>query len=546
MKTQIPTFFILISSGLSYAQTLQDGIYKTENERFTESKATFDALIAKEPNNGSYYFYKAENFYEWSQVDKAPEYVDSAKATWLKGTGLNPENPLSIVAQGKIQWLNNDQVGAKATFAKALSATKNKNTEVMRAIAETYIESPLQSLDDAISVLNIAIKLDPKNEDSQLLLGDALLAKTPDNGSEAIKCYNEVLKINPKSPRGIVRVANLYRRAQNWETANDYYKEAISIDPTYAPAYRENAELYFLFGSGQLAIQNWEKYLELNNGNEARYRYASSLYIAGQYCDAIKQIESLQAANFNNYFMERILAYCYYECHQTDGVDVSTATTNGLKALDRYFGIVPSDKIIFEDYKYKGMLLSLSGSDSLAIIELSKGYELNPTAHEILGEIGKLYFKAKKYDKVIEVYNKKKIVSELKGLEYYDLGRSYYYGPKNYNSADSAFAKLNELSNTYYPGFLWRARVTYFVDTVETNYSQKPYYEKVYELITADDKNTKFGKTAFTESVKYLGRYYSFENSPGKDIEKAREFWNKIVEMDPNDADAAAFFKANP
>lgn len=546
MKTQLTTFFSVLSCGFSFAQSLQDGINKTENERFTESKAAFDALISKEPNNGAYYFYKAENFFEWSQVDKAPEYIDSAKAVWSKGITLDPENPLSIVAQGKIQWLNNDAVGAKATFTKALSATKSKNAEVMRGIAETYIESPVQSLDDAITVLNSAIKLDPKNEDSQLLMGDALLAKTPDNASEAIKYYNEVLKINPKSPRGIVRVANIYRRAQNWETANDYYKEAISIDPTYAPAYRENAELYFLFGSGALAIQNWEKYLELNNGNEARYRYASSLYIAGQYCDAIKQIESLQSVNYNNYFMERILAFSYYECNKADGIDVATATSNGLKALERYFGIVPSDKIIFEDYKYKGMLLSLSGSDSLAIIELSKGYELNPTAHEILGEIGKLYFKAKKYDKVIEVYNKKKSVSDLKGLEYYDLGRSYYYGPKNYIAADSAFAKLNELSNTYYPGFLWRARVTYFVDTVQTNYSQKPYYEKVYELITADDKNTKFGKTAFIESAKYLGRYYSLDVSPAKDITKAKEFWTKIIEIDPNDADALAFFKLNP
>jgi tetratricopeptide (TPR) repeat protein len=544
MKTQITTFFILITSGLSFAQSLQDGIYKTENERFTESKETFDALIAKESSNGAYYFYKAENFYEWYQVDKAPEYLDSAKATWLKGIALSPENPLSTVAQGKIQWLNNDQTGAKATFTKALSATKNKNAEVMRAIAETYIEFPVQSLDDAISVLTLAIKLDPKNEDSQLLMGDALLAKTPENASEAIKYYNEVLKINAKSPRGIVRVANIYRRAQNYDTSKDYYEEAISIDATYAPAYREIAELYFSADKGQLAIQNWEKYLELNNGNEARYRYASSLYIAGQFCDAIKQIESLQAANFNNYFMERILAYCYYECNQSGGVDVSVATINGLNALERYFSIVPSDKIIFEDYKYKGKLLSLSGSDSLAIIELSKGYELNPTAYEILGEIGKMYSKAKNYNKVIEIYNKKKSVSELESIEYYELGRANYYGPKNYAAADSAFTKLTEMANTYYPGFLFRARCIYFLDTVESNYSQKPHFEKVYELITEENKGTKLGKTAFMESAKYLGRYYTY--SPEKDIVKAKEFYKKIIEIDPNDADAAAFFKENP
>jgi tetratricopeptide (TPR) repeat protein len=544
MKTKVTTFFILITSGLSFAQSLQDGINKTENERFTESKETFDALIAKEPSNGAYYFYKAENFYEWSQVDKAPEYVDSAKATWLKGIALSPENPLSIVAQGKLQWLNNDAVGAKATFAEVLKSTKNKNTEIMRAIAETYIESPVQSLDDAISVLNLAIKLDPKNEDSQLLLGDALLAKTPDNGSEAIKCYNEVLKINPKSPRGLVRVANLYRRAQNYAAAKDYYDESISIDPTYAPAYRENAELYFLYQKGDLAIQNWEKYLELNFSNEARYRYASSLYLAKRFCEAIKEIESLQAANFNNFYMERILAYSYYECSQLNNIDAATAVQNGLKAFDRYYSIVPSENIIYQDFKYKGLLLSISGNDSLAILELQKGFEFSPSNYEILSEIAKLQYKNKNYAGVVETYNKKKSFSELTSLEYYDLGRAICYGPKDYVAADSAFAKLNELSPNYYVGFIWRARVMYYVDTVETNYSQKPYFQKVYELITADDKNTKFGKTAFIESAKYLGRYYTY--SPEKDIVKAREFYNKVIELDPNDADAAAFFKENP
>jgi tetratricopeptide (TPR) repeat protein len=416
----------------------------------------------------------------------------------------------------------------------------------LRNIAETYIECPNKSLDDAIALLTTAIKIDPKNEDAHLFMGDALLAKTPENGSESIKYYNEVLKINPKSPTGLVRIGNLYRQARSFSAANEKYIEAISIDSTYAPAYRESAELYFQYDKAESAIKNWEKYLSLNNGNEARYRYATSLFIANKFCAAITEIENLQAKNFNNYYMERILAYCYYECSKTGNMEASLSSSSGLKALDRYFAIVPKDKIIYQDYKYKGLLLTLSGSDSLAILELEKGYELNPESHEILSEIAKLQFKAKKFNDAIVTFNKKKTLVGLTVLEYYDLGRAYYFGPKNYAAADSAFASLIEFSDSYYPAYLWRARNMYYLDTVESNYSQKPYYEKVYELITKDDKNSKFGKTAFIESARYLGRLYSFESSPFKDIEKAKNCWNAILELDPADVESLTFFKENP
>ena len=94
-------------------------------------------------------------------------------------------------------------------------------------------------------------------------MGDALNLKTPENASTAIKSYNMVLTINPKSPRGIVRTAKIYQRAKNYDLANEKYKEAQGIDSTYAPAYRENAELNMMFNQSKKAIENWKKYLSL-------------------------------------------------------------------------------------------------------------------------------------------------------------------------------------------------------------------------------------------------------------------------------------------
>ena len=75
----------------------------------------------------------------------------------------------------------------------------------------------------------------------------------------------------------------MYQRAKNFELADQKYKEAQAIDPTYAPAYRENAELFMMFKQSEKAIANWKKYLELNNSTEARFRYATAMFVGKQY-----------------------------------------------------------------------------------------------------------------------------------------------------------------------------------------------------------------------------------------------------------------------
>jgi tetratricopeptide (TPR) repeat protein len=525
---KIAVFASLLCTGL-HAQTLKEASYKTDNERFSEASSEFKALVAKEPT-GVNYFYFGENYYEWGEKD-------SALLIWKTGAEKDLVSPMSFVAKGKMLWVTGNKDAAKVEFTKALTSTKNKNAEVMRAIAETYIESENKSLDEAIALLENSTKLDPKNEDGHLLLGDALLEKTPTNGSPAIVSYKKVLEINPKSPRGIVRIAKLYQRAQNFEEANKYYQEAKSVDATYAPAYRENAELNMMFKQNAKAIENWKKYLELNNSDDARYRFATAMYSGKQYCEVIPEIEGLQSKGFNNFYMERMLTYSYFEC----GKDPDLAK-KGLAASDRFFNTAPSDKIIFKDYKYRGLILSKSGSDSLAIIELEKASALNEdAAKELAPDIAKLYSKQKKYDKVIAIYEAKKASGALTATEQFDLGNAYFKGPKDYVKADTAYASVLALSPSYYPAAYYRARCAYIFDPNKEKWMAKPYLEKVIELVKPEERASKNNKPLVMEAAKYLGDYYV--NSTEKDTVKAKSYWNIVKELDPADKQAEAFFK---
>ncbi len=526
--TKLVVIAILFNTTL-FGQTLKDAINKTENERFAQATIEFNKLIATLPNNGSYHFYAGENYFAKGEQD-------SAVAEWNKAYTVEPTAAISIVSAGKAAWVSGDQAKAKILFAQALKVSKNKNAEIMRCIATTYITSEKKDLDEAIRILTIATKIDAKNEDGHLLMGDALNLKTPGDGSPAIKSYNMVLTINPKSPRGIVRTAKLYQRAKNYDLANEKYKEAQSIDSTYAPAYRENAELNMMFNQSKKAIENWKKYLSLNNTYESRYRYATALFNGKQYCEAIPELLDIQKNSFNNFYIERMLTYSYYEC-----ATIADGPVQGLKSSAAFFAIVPAEKVIYLDYKYKGLLLSKNSQDSLAIIEIEKASMLNANAAiELASDLAKLCFKTKQYDKAIAAYELKITKDKLTVAEYFDLGKAYYFGPKNYIAADSAFAKVNKLSSKYVGGYLWMARTKLMQDPEKTQWLAFDAYNTILTLVpTAEERATDKTKNTVIEACKYLGDYYV--NSPAKNAEKAKECWTIVHTLNPDDKQAKAF-----
>jgi len=194
------------------AQSLQDAITKTDNERFESAAVDFRNLIAKEPSKGDHYFYYGENFFKRGDLDSAQVY-------YAKGAELNATFPLNYVGLGKVLWFKGIQPEAKTQIFKATTLGGNKNAEVIRKIAEIYINADQKNLDEAINLLNVAIKLEPKNQESYLLLGDALLEKNPTDGGPAMKNYSKASELNPKSPKGDLRSGKLYQRGQNYQLA---------------------------------------------------------------------------------------------------------------------------------------------------------------------------------------------------------------------------------------------------------------------------------------------------------------------------------------
>lgn len=531
----IALFSMAMTGSFSFGQTLADALKKTDNERYEEAAKDFRSLVTQGGISvGDVYFFYGENFFQ-------SEENDSAKIMWNKGVSLDPENPLAIVGQGKALWISGDTTSASAIFQTVLKNTKRKNAEVIRQIAAVFIYSNQKSLNQAASLLEVAIKLEPKNQNNYLLMGDAQVEINPRNSTEAMKYYNKAGDIN-NNARVFVRKAKIYQRAQNPKLADSLYRVAQEMEPSYAPAYRERAELNMKFGQTNQSISNWEKYIQLNDSDHARYRYATSLFLGKKYADAIKEIEILHKRGYKNLYTERIFAYSIYEDNVVNNAD-SLAYVKGLNALEGYFKIAPKDKIIGSDYKYQAQYYQKLNQPEKYFASMEKAAESDPIiAGEIYGDLATTYMKDKNYAAAIEMFNKKMAgdSTRLSIAEYYELGRAYYFGPQDYEKSDIANKKVLEQAPEYAMSYLWRARSNSHLDIDKTTWAAKTFYENFLINLTEDQKSGQF-KSMAIEAYKYLGDYYI--NSPEKDMEKAKETWGQILKLDPDDVQAKAFFK---
>jgi tetratricopeptide (TPR) repeat protein len=493
------------------AQTLQSAIKLTENEQFETASRQFSTLLKSQPENGDIYYFWGDNYFK-------SEEQDSARWYFQKGIEVAPTNPLNYAGLGKIYLHEKKAAEAQAQFDKAQKLANPKEAKVLVKIAEAWIKSPEKDLEKAATLLIMAQKLEPKNPEVFIMMGDMYLEKA--DGNNAIEQYNKARDLDKTSVKAILRQGQLYGRSKNYNLALEKYKEAEAIDPNFAPAYREQGELYFLSKKYDIAKQKYEKYLDLSgNLPSAQTRYGSFLFLNKEYEKAIEQLNIVLKSDTSKNNLNRLLGYSYFEVGDFE---------KGTRYMNRFFARAAKEntRLLSSDFEYRAKLLSKTGNDSLAIIDYEKVLEMEPERLEIYSELAALSTKAKKYDKTIYYYNKKVEAGKANGNDWFYLGRAYY-NTKNFAMADSSFKQLTLVQPTLPVGYLWRAKASIQIDPESKEWLAKPHYEAFIEKTTDPSKSVK----DLIEAHKYLGFYY-FKNN---EKEKAKEEFLAVKELDPND-----------
>lgn len=508
----------LSMTGILKAQSLEDAVKAMDIEQYQKSKNILRTLIANTPENPELYYYLGENYFRTSEDDSAAFY-------FKKGTEINAASPYCFVGLGEVNLLNKDTTSARANFEKAAAMNKGKDFKTYLLIGQAYTRSEeSRNLAAATTYLAKAKTLEPKNADLYLALGDVALEQN--NGTEAAKNYEQSLTLNGKNPRPFVRQGQIYKRALNFEVSLDYFNKALAIDPNYPPAFRELGELYFKANKFDKAIESYKRYVEsTDNSINTQVRYASFLFLNKDYKEAISVINQVLEKDTTKLVVYRLLGYSAYETKDYP---------RALQGMNTFFQKAEAKRLIPSDYAYLGKSQIKNKMDSLGIMNIRKGMDLDTNNLDLYNDLADAYYQAKRFAESAATYEIKKAKKGLNAAEYFNWGRSLYFA-KEYVKADSAFSRVNQIK-PFATAFLYRGRINVALDTDNKQGLAKPFYDKVIEMQSADPvKNKK----DLVEAYSYLGDYF-FQQ---KDNVQSKASWQKVLEIDPENKQAIEVLK---
>ena len=549
MKKIVNTTLGLVLVGSSvFAQSLADAKKAIDAEQYQKSKTILKGLIQSQPTNGENYFYLGN-------VYMKTDYIDSAKTTYNKGVAADNEGPLNHVGLGAVALAENPSA-AKAHFDKALSLTKRRDHQTLLAIGKAYVAAPKPDGAAAVAALEKAKEINSKDAEVYLALADAYRAQQ--KNSEAFSNYRTAFDMDKSLLRAKLELGVLNKLSKAYPESVEVLNSIVALDPNYGPVYRELAETYYYWGNAQSskyeerinqALKYYEKYMDLTDRSlESRERHATFLILAKKYKELEAEANAMAKMDKTN---PRIFRYLGYAAYENGNYPAS------VQALKDFIAKVDTSRIIGQDYLYLGQAqMKIPGSESEGIANLKKAVELDSTNVEVMSEIGKALYSAKKYKDAAEIFELavNNPESKTKAYDSFYLGMAHYFDyatqvnakqtpdPSILTKADSAFSYVIQVSPTSPDSYLYRARVKKLTDDSENMKGlMVPDYEKYIEVVLAKPNATDEPrvKNAVIEAYKNLGAYYQ-----NTDVAKAKEYFNKVIQLEPSDAYAQSALKA--
>lgn len=535
-----------------HAQTVQDGLALIHGERYNDAGALFKKLAEGTPS--------ADNQYYLGYYYIKTNQLDEAQKAFEKGLQLDEKSYLNQVGLGTIALSKGDRAKAKELFDTA-EKKKGKDAEVLYRIGEAYtLFEKNNDPAEAIRLLDAAVKRDKNLADAYIAKGDALMLRN--EGGNAVTAYEYALTAKPNYAVAHNSIGQIYLRGKNYNLALENYKKAIEADANFAPAYKDLAELYFLAQQYKKAAENFDLYIQKSGTTdpEMKLRAAQFAFTADDYAKSLQLLEEIKG-KINNPITLRMYGWSYFKTNEPD---------KAIQNLDEFMKTAP-DKVIGDDYKYLGRAYNQKvtdgkGYDSLGMVYILKGADLDTSKTQAAAtykEVAGLYYAAKDYPKAAAAYNKGNSLDTAKATanDYYYEGLANFQTassivvPKSgdpnfadstkiaadkknlYLRADSIFATVTQKLPEWPYGYYWRASTLYNAYDRQENVDKgisAPHYLKLVELAEKDPDPNKY-KSYLKLAYGYLAFY---NQSTVKDAAKAKEYWEKLLAVDPDNAAA--------
>lgn len=505
-----------------FAQSVDQGKKFFYYERYKSAKENFEKVLAANPNDLNAIYWLGQTLIEMKDVP-------GAKAVYAKALETNGNAPLLLAGMGHIELLEGKKDIARQHFETAISISKGKDGSVLNAIGNANVDSKDGDANYVITKLTPYTQ-DKKFKDAEtwLQIGDAYRVLV--DGGNAVTAYQKALAIDPTLAAAKHRIARIYLTQKNPESFLPAYEEAIALDPNYAPSVYD-LYVYWYDRDINKAKTYYDKYLTISDPDPKNdYDKASILYASRDFMGAINAskgfISQLGDKADPRYY--KLAAYSYDELKDS---------VNAKDYLEQYFAKQKAEDFVPKDYEFRAKMLSkFPGNETEAFASYEKAIAMD-TAYESKLELleNAAAFAKSKGNRAAEaqflgqLYQTKKTPNNV---DLYNWGFANYQAG-NYKSADSLFTQYTEKYPNEIFGYLWRARSNQAMDTTMEQGLAVPHYEKLAEMARSLDSVKYKGQAV--SSYFYLVQYH---NDIKKDKAAALRYVDKVLEVDPGNADA--------
>lgn len=543
----------LLVFGTANAQDAEQAKKAIDAEQYQKAKTILKSLIASQPAEGKNYFLLGDVYLKQTEQDSAVLYFNKGKAA--------KEDPeYNTIGLGQIDLNNGNAAAAQAKFDAVEKELGKRDVEQLIYIGRAYINAENPDYKKAIAILSKAVTKDSKSAQAHLSLGDAYYKDRDQN--KAYSSYRTAGDLDPSLLRAPLQLGVITKNTgAAFPEAIAQFDKIIAANANYGPVYRELAETYYLWAKKdsakyneymKKAIQYYEKYMTMTDYSlDSRMRHADFLVLAGDYKALEAEAKEMQKLDKVNPRILRYLAYSAYE---------NGNYAESLKAMNEFISKVEPKRIIARDYLYLGLakMATSVGTDAAgntvvsnqaafdeAINDIKKAAEKDINITAEFNAIGKKLFGQKLYGPASVVFEVATTNPDSRSLyaDNFYLAYSIYYAHVNLPAeaqktnidrlkrGDEALNKVIELEPTAMDAYFFKARVNQAMKTDEAYQVMATAYNEYIKLATAKGTPDAKVKANLIEAYSNVGSYYAVT-----DKVKAKEYFNNVLALDPNDS----------
>ncbi|MDE6754623.1 MAG: tetratricopeptide repeat protein [Muribaculaceae bacterium] len=514
----------------SFAQTHVEGEEYYKADQFANAK---ELLLRNMNNTGtnkavSDFYLGLISLHEGNQAD--------AQKYFNEGLQNNPDYAYNYVGLGILDLKKGDKKAADAQFKLAESKSK-KDPELQINIARAYYNTdPVAYAKDIEKRINNARKYNMEDENIYLFEGD--VKKDAKDFGGAASQYEMATTYNPDATPAYVKYANLFTQV-NPEYAIKMLNKLLELNPNSALGQRELANAYYNAGNYKEAATQYGKYVENpNHFKQDEDRYAFLLFYGGDYQKGYDYSSALLKANPSNFTAQR-----YQFMNAAQMKDMQAQLLPLAEALVATHNADPANnKFAPIDYILIASELNSAKRPQEAQALLEEAIKDNPTNREFYKQLAMTFVEENKLSKAVDAYEGYLANSEKPGYNDFiqQATFAFYAGVENKDNpaeADKYYAicqsyadKAAEiLPENYKPkkfaGDIARQKAT----EAQAPFAAVPAYTEALTLLEASENPSRYSSDA-KEMYNYMGNSYLEQ----KNVAKAKEYFNKYLNFDPN------------